>query len=619
MGQKCLPNTVPSHATQVELQGLAMGLCRDSGIRVAVGDGCWSYDHEANLISVPSGDLASRGLAYCLGVLSHEVGHFHISRYHDLGHGIPFPSDKILAHLLNATEDPRVNTWIKKKFPGTVPWFDRLRVDFLQPPVGAPDLFCFAVECHGEEMRGWVPSPAGSLPPLVERALEGTRRARTAMASCLPTTLPGMVLLDQALASRCGHALAEMPPIEQKARDARELEVLVRQAESLGLFRDHVAPVALALLESDILRIGWHLLKRGLLARTHRLARKGWAHGRAAATLLPEVGEAMRLVPQPPTTWVPSKEDRAGILRLLEHFLDGQFPMKPLAAPVPRGGCPGARRDPGEAAGGPGPREACDGSRAVPPHPATTRGVDQLERLVREGLNPHRLRRFHGSFAAGCRLSMREAMRMGAEPERYRKLWQRRIRPTRPDAAFGLLVDLSGSMAGEKVRAAVRGTLLLAETLGRLDVPCIVHGFQDVLIPFVGWEERFNGEVRGRIESMELEAGNGRPGGNNHAGNNDDGPCLEEFALLVGAHPARQKFLVVVSDGIPAGRRSGPDDLKTAVQGVLGRGGIHLIGLGLGGGTEHVRDFYPRSMANVPEVEFPTRIGRLILEACGVG
>ena len=208
---------------------------------------------------------------------------------------------------------------------------------------------------------------------------------------------------------------------------------------------------------------------------------------------------------------------------------------------------------------------------------------------------------------------------MGAEPERYRKLWQRRIRPTRPDAAFGLLVDLSGSMQGEKVRAAVHGTLLLVETLGRLDVPCIVHGFQDVLIPFVGWEERFNAEVRGRIESMELEASNGRPGGNNHAGNNDDGPCLEEFALLVGAHPAPQKFLVVVSDGIPAGRRSGPDDLKTAVKGVLGRGGIHLIGLGLGGGTEHVGDFYPRSMANVPEVEFPTRIGRLILEACGVG
>ena len=255
------------------------------------------------------------------------------------------------------------------------------------------------------------------------------------------------------------------------------------------------------------------------------------------------------------------------------------------------------------------------GSGPLPP----TKWVDHLERLVREGLNPQRHRRFHGNFAAGCRLSMREAMRLSAEPERYRKLWQRRTRPTLPDAAFGLLVDLSGSMSGAKARAAVQGTLLLAETLGRLEVPCLVHGFQNVLIPFMGWEERFDGNVRRRIESMELEAASRRPGGNNRAGNNDDGPCLEEFAMLVGAHPARQKFLVVVSDGLPAGCRSGPTDLKTAVKGVVGRGGIHLIGLGLGQGTEHVRDFYPRSIANLAEADFPGSIGKLILEACGVG
>jgi hypothetical protein len=117
---------------------------------------------------------------------------------------------------------------------------------------------------------------------------------------------------------------------------------------------------------------------------------------------------------------------------------------------------------------------------------------------------------------------------------------------------------------------------------------------------------------------MALEVDNRRPGGNNKAGNNDDGPCLEEFAALVGAHPARQKFLVVVSDGEPAGERSSPADLVRAVAKVTGRGDIHLIGLGLGQGTGHVAKYYPVSIANVSEGEFPAKIGGLILRACGV-
>jgi len=35
-------------------------------------------------------------------------------------------------------------------------------------------------------------------------------------------------------------------------------------------------------------------------------------------------------------------------------------------------------------------------------------------------------------------------------------------------------------------------------------------------------------------------------------------------------------------------------------------------------GTDHVRQFYPRSIANVAEADFPSKIGGLILEACGV-
>jgi hypothetical protein len=247
-----------------------------------------------------------------------------------------------------------------------------------------------------------------------------------------------------------------------------------------------------------------------------------------------------------------------------------------------------------------------------------SQGVQQLTRLVEEGLNPTRLRRHHGAFATGSKLSMREAMRLDAEPERYRRLWQRRIRPTKPDAAFGLLVDLSGSMRGEKIKAALAGTLLLAETLHRLELPCLIHGFQDKLIPIAEWEEGYTEAVRRRILSMRLEVTDSRPGGNNNMRFNDDGPCLEEFARLVNRHTAAERFLVVVSDGGPAGSRSTPADLERVVRRITCERELRLIGLGLGKGTDHVRKFYPRSIANVSEQDFPARIGGLILEACGV-
>jgi len=282
------------------------------------------------------------------------------------------------------------------------------------------------------------------------------------------------------------------------------------------------------------------------------------------------------------------------------------------------GGRPGARSIGGSwGAGGKGIEERHQPLPVEEVSPST-RGVEQLARLVEDGLNPTRLRRHHGAFATGSKLSMREAMRLDAEPERYRKLWQRRIRPTRPDAAFGLLVDLSGSMRGEKIKAALAGTHLLAETLHRLEVPCLIHGFQDKLIPIAGWEDGYNEGVRNRIQGMGLEVSDSRPGGNNQMRFNDDGPCLEEFTALVGAHPARDRFVVVVSDGGPAGSRSTAEDLEKVIRTITRGNEVHLIGLGLGLGTDHVRRFYPRSIANVAEADFPSKIGGLILEACGV-
>jgi len=98
---------------------------------------------------------------------------------------------------------------------------------------------------------------------------------------------------------------------------------------------------------------------------------------------------------------------------------------------------------------------------------------------------------------------------------------------------------------------------------------------------------------------MALEVAGRRPGGNNTPGFNDDGPCLREAAEQLLSNPADDRILIVVSDGMPAGRRSTEQDLRNVVRLLVREPGLRLIGVGIGPDTDHVRDFYPHSRASV--------------------
>ena len=79
---------------------------------------------------------------------------------------------------------------------------------------------------------------------------------------------------------------------------------------------------------------------------------------------------------------------------------------------------------------------------------------------------------------------------------------------------------------------------------------------------------------------------------------------------------ASERLLIVVSYGLPEGKRSGPDDLRRAVKTLTSQHKeLKLIGVGLGAGTGHVRDFYPESVADVPADRFAEEIGTLLRKA----
>ena len=202
-----------------------------------------------------------------------------------------------------------------------------------------------------------------------------------------------------------------------------------------------------------------------------------------------------------------------------------------------------------------------------------------------------------------------------ADPRRYDKLLMRKTVPERKVTAVTLLIDLSGSMEGAKAEAALCGTVLLTETLFRLQIPFSVLGFQDIVLPFYRFGEPLCNSVRQRIGEMPLEISGNRPYGHNCPEYNDDGPCLMEAAEQLLAYPAYDRILIAVSDGYPEGRRSSAQDLHDAIYKINESvKPITLIGVGLGPDTEHVKTFYPRSIAEVPVEKFAEQLGELLKE-----
>ena len=74
------------------------------------------------------------------------------------------------------------------------------------------------------------------------------------------------------------------------------------------------------------------------------------------------------------------------------------------------------------------------------------------------------------------------------------------------------------------------------------------------------------------------------------------------------------RILTVVSDGMPAGRRSTEQDLRNVIR-LLAREPrlrLRLIGVGIGPDTDHVRDFYPHSRASVGLDRFAGTLAELL-------
>lgn len=205
-----------------------------------------------------------------------------------------------------------------------------------------------------------------------------------------------------------------------------------------------------------------------------------------------------------------------------------------------------------------------------------------------------------------------EANRAVGNPAMSTRIFERVHLPEKKDYAISLLVDLSGSMYGEKIEETFKGVVLLTEVLNRLGVKVEILGFQDQIIRFKDFDEELSDAVRKKMSGMILEVSDENPGGHNNAMYNDDGPAVDEASRRLNKQSAKQKFLVVFSDGVPAGRRSNQMDLYAAIKRVLTKTDQKLIAVGLGPYTDHVAKYYPTSLPNTRMQDFSAVLGALL-------
>jgi cobalamin biosynthesis protein CobT len=99
---------------------------------------------------------------------------------------------------------------------------------------------------------------------------------------------------------------------------------------------------------------------------------------------------------------------------------------------------------------------------------------------------------------------------------------------------------------------------------------------------------------------------------------NDDGWAVGQASERLSRQKAVEKFLFVLSDGIPEESNKHPKsryDLETIVSSISKETDQKLIGLGIGKGTDHVGYYYPNSVANIGVSEMSEKLADVIREA----
>jgi nitric oxide reductase activation protein len=133
------------------------------------------------------------------------------------------------------------------------------------------------------------------------------------------------------------------------------------------------------------------------------------------------------------------------------------------------------------------------------------------------------------------------------------KLWIRETAPERKDYRFWHLVDLSNSMAGEKIEETFKGFIVVGEAIDRLEnlnsdtlnIRQGITGFHNKIFPFKEPNERFTKQVEDKLSGMPERTYD------RDAGTNTYSATIFALEALKQVRGETGNFLLTFSDGEP--------------------------------------------------------------------
>lgn len=638
------------------LASLARTVGKDSAMRVRIGtkEG-WRYKFKpVNAIEIDPKDITERSLDYCRGIICHEGAHRRVSR-------VDFVEKKLwqttgFSFLLNAVEDPRVNNWVSAEYAGAHEWLDEAYKEDLSEER--------RLETAAREKMGYIPRH-------IRAGLEIIRQWHTGKVA--PET-PEEVrdVLDKILPD--ARAAYELYP----GQEPKEEEIERTAEDSYIIVRDKIWPEYKKLVDEahdeEALR---QLIKQLMEDAGLELppeAMSGGDDGEEGKEQKEPKGEpedkedtpsetssgAQEKQEPKPLSDLPEevrKEIEEKIKELLEGMseeereklfdeaekkakeildelddeldkeLGGKMSEHPETAAEAKTRQEAKEKEKEEEVKARAKARADDLARKereqkewaqkTAYEKAMAEVAPYVEQVAEDIISAFAQKR-HPAFRKGFpgqKLRLKGAMRYESSDE-YTELFERRLSIERPEYDIALLVDLSGSMSGQKIIETFRGAVLCAEVLARVAdvlggaIKFSISGFQDVLIDYKTDEEEFGEKIRQKMNSMPCEVEN--KGVHNNSNYNCDGYCVDGAHQRLQKMGARKKIMIVLSDGQPASdgvhrvsrysELSDDEELKKVVADISTAGDTALLGIGLGPGTDHVADYYNRELPNVDNI-----------------
>lgn len=538
-----------------ELGGLISLVAQRPSITLQIGEDLhtpWSFNWKEDIVTANAADLRLRPRDYCRGLSLHEAAHAFLTRLWDI---VPPPllEDSAVHLLLNAIEDCRDESWLQKRLPGCEPWircyngllFGQLLVtarEKLEADPGAA--FLIGILC-----RWWHGVAPEHLPESSQAALdEAWPHIQLAIEAAPPAECPDPQKTRRDYAC---HPVKACYMGRDKGEEPAPMELEVRMAQ-------HEM---------------WEIVWRKILPIFRRLLDE-------TQSPLGQVAEQLKLI-----------RDRIQKVRCSEDAGQGRIVrVQAAAASGQSAAAKGGRQK--------GVYQWSDG-RQGDYHDAVVRhhgAIEQITEALLRHLTVEVKMRCSGHHRSGQRLDMRQTMQYEADPRLHDQLWRRMSQPTRPDPAFVILADASGSMTGARAHATFDALVMLRESCLRLGLPLSIlmfssetHGVQD-------WDNPGCVSVLARLCQLR----NNPNGGTNMAGG------LAEAGRLLNDLPHRHRHFWLLSDGEPDNFPSAQRQLD-----VLRQHAASITALGLGPDTASLSKLVPSAQINLSPSQLPQLAGRV--------